>query len=443
VAKLKPIEDVVCCCVDYGAFICLSDKLSESFKKVYYYSPIDDEYRNVKDCVIGDGLAREGHRIERINEFMSPEIIDEVDLFIFPDIGWAGTQRYLRDVCEKAVWGSMGYDQYELYRTRFLALLEQLGLPVIPWKKIVGLSKLADHLKTVKNKWVKINRFRENMETWHHLDWNHSQRKMEELAIEFGGVKEKVIFVVQDHIETDGEIGYDGWNVFGQYPTESFMGYEKKNELYLGCKVAYKDLPESVRVVNEAIAASLEEFGYANFIATEIREKDGKPYFIDPTPRLPGQTGEQLLETCTNLAEVIWKGANGELIKPEFKYDFAVEATIHYTDNPDIWKTIYVPKEVERWTKLYHYCIVDGVYQFPPGKNDELGVLLGVGKTIEAAVNHLKKNLEILKDEPICVRMGEMGELLNEAKQAQKTGIPLPVGKIPDPGIILKGRNNA
>jgi hypothetical protein len=430
---VKNVKDIVITEIDYGCFPDLSKKLSESVKKAYYHSPIDDEYRNVKDCIIGDGIDG----VERIDEFMTPEIIKETDLFIFPDIGWGETQKYLKSI-GKAVWGSMGADELELYRTRFLTLLKKLGLPVVPYKVITGLTNLSDHLKTVKNKWIKINRFRENMETWHHLDYEHSQRMLEYLNVEFGGVKELVVFIVQDDIPDSLELGFDGWSVDGQFPEETMQGYEKKNELYLGSKLANKDLPEEVRYVNEKMSPSLKDYGYRNFWATEIRVKDKTPYFIDPTPRMPGQTGEQLLETCSNLAEVIWAGANGELIKPEFKYDFAVEATLHYTENADIWKTIQVPSSIEQWVKLYHYCIVDGTYQFPPSKNDELGVVLGVGETIEKALDHLKKNMESLKDEPVCAHLDGFADLLEDAKKAQKQGIKFTDKEIPKPEVILK-----
>ena len=247
---MKDVSEIIACVVDYGTFICLADRISQDYEKTYFYSPIETEYRDVKKCVIGDGLTRKGHRIERLDEFITPEIIKEVDLFIFPDIGWGGAQRYLRDVCKKAVWGSFDLYDFELYRTRFLELLKKHGLPVIPFKKIVGLSKLADYLKDTERKWVKINRYRENMETWFHLDWEHSQRKMEELAVEFGGVKELIVFVVQDDIEGD-EIGYDGWCVDGWFPDESFQGYEGKNELYLGSRLLYEDLPEEITFINE------------------------------------------------------------------------------------------------------------------------------------------------------------------------------------------------
>jgi hypothetical protein len=276
------------------------------------------------------------------------------------------------------------------------------------------------------------------METWHHIDWDHSQRMLEYLAVEFGGVKELPTWVVQDAIETDVEIGYDGWTVDGLYPESSYQGYEKKNELYLGSNLLYNELPEEIRYVNEKMTPFLSQAQYRNFIAFELRVKGDKTYFIDPTMRMPGQTGEQLLETCSNLAEVIWKGANGELVTPKFEYKFAVEATLHYTDNNDIWRTIRVPAKVEKWMKLYHYCIVDGVYQFPTSKNDELGVMLGVGNTIEKAIEHLKKNMEALKDEPVCAEIRGMADLLEEVKKAEKHGMKFSDKKIPSAASMLK-----
>jgi hypothetical protein len=432
-AKLKDISEVTALISDYGTFIDVALKMSEKCKKVYYCSPIDDEYLDIKDCCIGDGLTDKKHRIERVDEFITPEIIKEVDCFVFPDIGWGGSQRYLRDDCKKAVWGHMGLDSYEVYRTRFIKLLESLGMDIIPWKKIIGLTNLRIHLQKVERKWIKINRYRQNMETWFHRNYAESRDQLDKLAIEFGGLQERVIFVVQDEIECDGEIGYDGWCVMGEYPEASFMGFEKKNELYLGAKKLYKDLPEQVKYVNEKLSPLFKEAGYCDFMATEIRTVGKKSYFIDPTWRMPGQTGDQLLETCTNLPEVIWAGANRELIKPVFESDFAIEATMHHTGDTE-WRTLSVPEEVERWTKLVHYCIEGEIYLFPPGPNDEVGVLLGVGNTIEKSIEHFKKNYEYFKDEPINIKMEQMAELLIEAKKAQ---IKLTDKKIPDPKVVL------
>lgn len=434
---MKTIEEITCCIVDAGTFVPLADMMARSVAKCYYYSPFEQEYLGIERCVTGDGC--EG--FERLDEFLDPDVFPSIDLFIFPDIGFGGLQRHLRGL-GKLVWGSMGASDLELFRTKFLDVLQESGLPIVGSKKIRGLTALAEHLKGVEDKWVKINRYRDNMETWHHIDYVHSQRELERLALCFGPMKDRVVFVVQDAINSEEgspvlEVGYDGWTVDGKFPSASYQGYEKKNQLYLGSRLASEELPEAVRYVNQKIAPHLIEYGYRNFWASEIRIKDDVPYFIDPTARMAGQTMEHLLETCSNLADVIYSGAQGELIVPEFTHPFAAEATIHYTADNEGWKTLRLPDGVERWIKLYRYCCIDGVYQFPPHKSDELGVVVGNGDTIEKAVEALKDHFGELEGEPVSIELAGFVELLDQIHDAENEGVEFSDKPIPKPSVEL------
>jgi hypothetical protein len=433
---MKPVEDVIACVIDQGTFISIAEKLGETCAKVFYHSPYETEYQDIRACVQGHGLDN----VERLDDLF--DRINEIDLFVFPDIGFSSLQRHLRSL-GKAVWGHMGATDLELYRDFFLDILREHGLPTIHSETLVGVTKLAAYLKEHKNQWVKINRFRGNMETFRSFDYNHSIRKLDELAVIFGGAKEHVVFVVQDDLETVGEIGYDGWCIDGRYPSASFQGYEKKNELYLGSLLAAEDLPEEIIIVNEAMAPILENYGYRDWWATEIRKgKDGLPYFIDPTPRMPGQTGEHQLETLTNFADVIWQGANGFLIEPEFQWHFAAEATLHYDLKPrdptvtDEWKTLHLPED-SRWFKFYHYCKMNGIYHFTAKDTDEIGVVLGVGDSVEEAIKHLQANLDTVKDLPVSANLAGFASLLDSIKKAEKQGVKFG-GRIPKPAEIFK-----
>ncbi len=436
---MKALQELTVAVIDAGTFPALAEIMAETCPKVWYHTPYECEYLDLHDCVIGDGLEK----VDRLDEFMEPEFFNSIDLWVFPDRGFPGFQHYLRSL-NKPVWGSMGFCEFELYRTRFIALLDKLGLPHVKSVTCRGLTALANELRHTTNKWVKINRYRGNMETWHHIDWDHSQRKLEKLAVTFGGMKEYVIFVVQDPIDGDGdedviEIGYDGWSVDGNFPESSFQGFEAKNQLYLGSVKKRTDLPEDVLAVNEALAPELAAYGYRNFWATEIRKKGDRAYFIDPTARMPGQTGEQLLETCTNLAEVIWHGAHGELIKPEFAYKFAAEATLHYTEHEDdVWKVLRVPEKEKQWFKLYQFCEADGLHHFPPSHSDELGVVLGVGASTEAAIEHLKENLEAIGDEPVSADLSGFADLIEQIETAEAEGVDFGDSNLPDPAIAVE-----
>jgi len=316
--------------------------------------------------------------------------------------------------------------------------VKKLGLPMVHSEKIRGLNALSEYLKDKTNKWVKINEFRDNMETFHHQDWLHTIPIIRSLYTLFGGASEIVWFVVQDALDGATEIGYDGLSVDGWFPDSSFQGYEKKNELYLGAQTKYDDLPEEVRLVNEKFSTVLKEFGYRNFFATEIRNHEGTPYFIDPTMRMPGQTGEQLLETMKNLSEVIWQGAHGKLIQPEWNAAFAASATLNYHGDHDDWKVCRIPEAAKQWVKLCRYMQDGEDYHFPPNKRDDVGVVIGMGDTIEDTINAVRENYEAIGDDSLSVKLDGFMEILKDIHKAEEEGIEFTKQPIPEPETVLE-----
>lgn len=428
---MKEVQELNVCVVDFGSFISLAEKLAETCAHVNYHSPVEREFRNIDDEVIGLGIPN----VHKIESFMHPDVVEETDLFVFPDIGYEGEQLYLKSI-GKPVWGSMGGDMLERLRTRFIDTVEKLGLPMVESVKIRGLENLCDYLKEHEDRWVKVNEFRDNMETWHHQDWLHSQPMLRRLWIKFAVAPELVWFVVQKNLPGATEIGYDGLSVDGWFPDSSYQGYEKKNELYLGAMTQYDDLPEEVRLVNEKFLTVLEEYGYRNFFATEIRNFEGTPYFIDPTLRMPGQTGEQLLETMANLAEVIWQGAQGELIQPEWAAKFATSATLNYRGDLEDVKVIRVPEEARPYVKLCRYRQKGDEFHFPANKREDVGVVIGMGDTITDAIQNLKDNFELIGDESVSIKPEGFKDLLEDIEQAEQEGIEFTKGEVPEPASV-------
>jgi hypothetical protein len=431
VTALKQSKDVTCCCVDYGNFLSLADKLGEQYKKVYYYAPYETEYRDITKCVTGIGAKN----CERIGSFFEPDIFKAIDLFIFPDIGYCELQCFLEE-CGKAVWGSREITHIELSRSLFLDVLEQVGLPVPKCRVVKGLAALEALLEKAQDKWIKLDEYRANMETWHHLDYEHSLPMLRYLATAFGGCSEDITFVVQDPIPDAEEQGYDGFCINGKFPRISFQGYEKKNELYLGSWLKTSEMPTQVQRVNEHMAPLLKKAGYKNFWATEIRDE----FFIDPTPRMAGQSQEHLQESCSNLADIIWAGANGELVEPEFTHKFAASATLHYKEVPGeaSWKSVRIPPDVERWFKLANCHRDSDVFNFPPGKCDEIGVVIGLGDTVGQAIGHIKTNLEAVKCEPIEAEIAGFVDLIKDIEKAQARGDKFSSKPLPSPEQVMK-----
>src|SRR5215471_10092783 len=153
--EMKPVEDVTCAVVDYGRFEGIAEKLAETMRKVYYHAPFAQEFQDIRDCILGAGLDR----VERLDAILDPDIIDEVDLWVFPSIGYGDLQRYLRSL-GKAVWGHFGASDIEVYRTLFLDTLGKVGLPIAHYEEVTGITALREYLADKENIWVKVNRFR-------------------------------------------------------------------------------------------------------------------------------------------------------------------------------------------------------------------------------------------------------------------------------------------
>lgn len=249
---------------DHGLFVELAIRLARDFKRVLYHSPFEKGFPVVNDCVIGDGFRS----IERVDDIW--DVMDDVDVFVFPDIQHSGLQLHLEKM-GKHVWGSRKGDKLELQRAKFLKTLKEVGLPVGEWRHVVGMSNLRDLLKDEEDLFIKISRYRGSMETWHHKDYRTSEPILDQLAVKLGACKEIVPFVVCCPIKSDLEVGYDGFCIDGQFPFIGVQGYEIKDRAFVASVQRYEDLPEQVRAVNGAMSLLLKDVRYRNFWSTEIR----------------------------------------------------------------------------------------------------------------------------------------------------------------------------
>lgn len=433
--KDKDVSDVTACVVDHGLFLPLALKLGEQFKRVLYYSPWEKGFPVLNDVIIGDGY--ESQMVERVDDIW--EHLKEIDLFIFLDIQHSGLQQHLESI-GKAVWGSREGDDMELKRTYFKELQSSLGMKVPFYDTIRGISNLRSYLKEHDDRYVKISRFRGCMETWHHITYDLSRQKLDQLAVKFGPLQDSVPFVVEAPIKTDIEVGYDGFTIDGQFPAFGVQGFEVKDRALIGAVQKYSEMPDEVTSVNEAIAPALKNYRVRNFFSTEIRVADGESYLIDPTLRCPSPCIEIQMELWSNLAEFIWAGANGELVDPEPVAMFGVEAVIDHHGDESEWRTLEIPRAAEQWTKIYNCCKHDGLTCIPPlpHSHDSIGFVVGIGDTLEDAISHLKENAEKLKEQPMTIHLEGLYNALSEIHEAEKKGIKFSKDELPEPEETLQ-----
>ena len=425
---MKPISQVTALVFDNGLFQPIAHRLAKDCKRVLYHVPWEKGFSTLNDHIRGDGFAD-------IEMCESPwDVKDEVDLWVFPDIGHSGIQLELERQ-GKAVWGSRKADSIELNRQKFNRILKEVGLPVATHEVIKGLTNLRAFLKDKEDRFIKFSKFRGTMETTHWRSYDMDEGWLDKMAVKLGPAKDMLPFLVFEPIDTGIEIGGDTYCVDGKWPSLMLHGLENKDKCYLGAVTPIAEMPEDLRNVMEAFRPLLSEYRYRNQFSME--DRDG--FLIDPTMRggLPS-TGSQL-ETWTNFPDIVWHGANGELVDPIPAYKFSVEAIITIKSDRDEWGKTRIPDGLGDAVKLTGCCEIEGAICFPPCEGDgkEVGWLVAGGDSIEDAIDNIKEFAEKL---PVGLEAAtdELVGLIKSAHEGEKENWEFSRQEIPSPEIVVK-----
>jgi phosphoribosylamine-glycine ligase len=380
---MKQTKDVTAIIIDNGgSYLPLAVRLAREYKRVYYCCMSwQDPYPKMNKSEIGTG-------IESIEVINNPwDVYDKIDLWIFPDVYFGAFQMWLVEQGE-IVWGSRQAEELELNRDLLKEHMKDLGLPVNEWQTIKGIENLRVFLQDNEDVYVKINTWRGTVETFYSKNYQLIKPELDEIQHSLGAFGSELEFLVEQPVNDAVEKGYDGWNIDGKYPEIILSGVEIKDKAYAGKIMKYSDLSPLITDFNTAMADTFKNYGYRGFHSCENRiDKNKKSYMIDFTARTPCPPGEIYLEIFTNLGEVIWAGANGEIILPTTSYQWGVELLIESEWGIKNFQPVYYPKKYEPFIKLKKAMIKDGINYIIPqlyGSSD-MGAVVGLGDTLEVA----------------------------------------------------------
>lgn len=429
---MKTISELHFRVCDHGLFLPVARRLAREAGKVSYWSPSEKAFPTVLEQ-IGAGFPD----LERVDCLL--EDIETVDCFVFPDVGFGLFQE---DIAERGipVWGHLGADELELDRGLFLKVLEDSGLEVPDYVTVTGLSELKKHLADQRDKYVKVSGFRGDWETFHWRSKEEDENTLDEKAVRFGPFRERIKFYVFDPIPSEIEDGCDSYCIEGEFPSLVIHGMEAKDKAFIGAFQYLRDMPEEVRHVNEAFGPILARYRYRGFFSTEVRITDsGVSYFIDPTCRAGSPPSQVQSEMIGNYAEVIWEGANGNLVDPEPAAKFGVQALCQFHREREAWTYVKVNDELDRWVKSANAMCDGGVLCLPPldpitGCEDWL---VGIGDTMAEAIKHLQHNIKLLPDGCTCDDT-QLCDLLRQVQEAEAQGMEFTDQPVPDPTIVIE-----
>lgn len=417
--------------VDSGLFTELAVRLAREITHVRTFVPWWAEFPTLNDRAVGSGLGE----IEWIEDPYLDHVFDTTDVYVYPDIFRAGEQQLVRRT--KPVWGSRTGDELETRRIWFRHLQKDLGMPVPESAEITGWTALCDYLKNHGHCFIKTtSKIRGTMETKEFWDFEQAEYWLWHLRLEAGCGAEQIVFLVEEPIESDFETGVDTYCVRGRFPKTPMQGIEVKGKLILSSAQIHSPTPKPLDDALSLLAPELKKREYTNFLSAEFRQD----ILTDFCARAPNPGIGVEMEMISNLGEIIYHGAHGDLVEPEFEFQYGIQAAVMHDDNGDLWKQFRIDPEIRRWFKLMEFCAVEDKYQiiprFPFGQ--KIGWLLGVGNTIEEATEHLLENKEALSDHPFDIKTDCLDEALEQAQAMEAQGMEFSDAPIPDPETPVK-----
>lgn len=430
------LSEKTCCVVDHGDFLPLARALGgeDGFGRVLFVNPSWQKSGPViSEGVIGDGFPE----IKWCRDIYEAKKTG-ADVFVFPDVFHSGEQLDLADQ-GYPVWGSRNGMVLELDRMFFLNKLDELGLDVPKFDEVIGITALRDYLRDKEDIYIKVSFWRGSWETRHWRNWDCDSHHLDLWAVRFGGVRELIQFLCFEEIDTKLELGCDTYNINGQWPDYMIHGIEKKDEAYFGAVTRKEKMPEELLPIMEAFSPFLKEENYRCQWSMEVRVTDSESFFIDATTRggLPS-TASQIV-AMANLAQVIWHGANGEMVQPEYKHKFTAECMVKIKGEQGAWEPFDFDEELRPWLKLSGCCNPGGVAWFAGDETpvEEVGWLVAVGDSPTETAKRMNELADMLPDgADACVE--GLADIIREVEEAEGKGIHFTDQKMPDPEVVLE-----
>ena len=346
--------------VDNGLFSALADKLSVSFGKVFYTSPWVADFPVSSKIKVAEGFPD----FERVKDIW--DIVDDVDLFIFPDLYNPALQEYL-DKKGKRVWGSRSGEEIEINRKEALEYFASLGLPLVPYEVVEGMANLRKYLKGKQEKvWIKIGLARGDTETFSVEGYDLAQGRLDELQAKLGPIAEDQYFIVEENVDGMIDVGIDTYSIDGAFPKKALLGIEKKDEGYIGAVQNWSAMPKRVTDLYETLGPTLKDYNYRNLFAIEARVLDQKCWLGDPCCRFGSPVSELMVNMYKNLPEIFWEGAAGKLVEPEFIAPYGFEMLVQSAWAEQHPMRVTFPEEYTDQIKFrYASKFGDGVWTLP------------------------------------------------------------------------------
>lgn len=376
--------------IGYGAEH--AKRLGADGNKVYYFNEWMEGLPKFNRYSVGIGLpgVTKLPDLDDLNDNFFAHI-DDVDCIAFIFLGRGDLADWLRKQ-GYTVYGAGRGERLETDRIYAKEIQKKIGLPIQKYEVFDDIDKVLEYLKKSKSKkMVKINIFRGDLETLKAVDHDAASLVLTPFKALLGPFSNHFQFLVEDMIQdVVAEAGFDlffnGKNFLKPYLWGYLVG-----RYYVG---KYTDtLPKPLDLIATKMTPVLRDLDYRGALSMEaIFTKDGTPYVIDWTCRMPYPLSYIYTNSIRNYGDVIYGCASGDDVEIDINGEYVgyVQLLTSPTTPIKSWVKVKFPKNIGENIKLKQPSKVGGAFYTIPGEELEVAVPVTVANSAKNVLTKLE-----------------------------------------------------
>ena len=194
-------------------------------------------------------------------------------------------------------------------------------------------------------------------------------------------------FVVEDDLPDTFDLAIDTFCIDGKFPSKCCWGTSKRIKATSEWLRDWADFPKTMRENYEQLSPALKEYGYRNFFAMEHRIGKDEMYLSDPCCRVGSPIFELELNMIKNLPEILWEGAVGVLVEPDYKGKYGYEILVQSEWVNEHPLLVEFPEKYRDQIKFrYAAQFPDGLWILPQKAGPIFGAIVTYGDSIDDCV---------------------------------------------------------